>query len=70
MALTPIPDYGDLMTLEEFEENCHCGGFIDYDGSGYYATPTHFDRSKPASPSDICQGRVNRNFTHVLWFNK
>ena len=33
----PIPEYGDLMTIEEFIKNCEDGIFIDYDGSGYYA---------------------------------
>lgn len=70
-TLNPVPDYGDLMTLEDFEANCRCGGFIDYNGTGYYATPTHFDRSKPARPSDISAGCIDRSFfTHVIWFNK
>ena len=28
--LSPIPDYGDVMTLKEFIDHCKCGNFVDY----------------------------------------
>ena len=31
-------EYGDFFTLKEFIDMCECGGFIDYDGHGNYAT--------------------------------
>lgn len=67
---TPRPDYGDLMTLAEFEKTVTSGGFIDYDGSGYYAKPDGYFPNLPARPSDIKMGKVDRKFTHVMWFNK
>lgn len=66
-----LPDYGHLMTMEEFKDNVDAGGFIDYDGHGYYAT-TEKMSNKIISPSDFKNNRVldNVEFTHVMWFNK
>jgi len=65
----PIPSYGDHMTLDEFVEICKSGGFVDYDGTGYYATATHMTRER-AYPSKIRDGVIDRTYTHVMWFNK
>jgi hypothetical protein len=65
----PLPDYGDLMTLEDFKEQCEQHAFIDYDGSGYYAFADSVTRIR-ANPSDFAQGKVRAGFTHVMWFNK
>jgi len=64
------PDYTDLMTLDEFVDCVKTGLFIDYDGSGYYATESLYDRDSPAIPSEIKQGKINSSYTHVAWFNK
>ena len=64
-----LPDYGNLMTLEDFISNCGYGGFIDYDGFGEYATSTHTSNIR-VIPSDIKAGKINREFTHVVWFNR
>jgi len=64
-----IPDYGDHMTLEAFIECCETGGFIDYDGTGYYATADRMTRIR-VSPSDVTEGKINQTYTHVVWFNK
>jgi hypothetical protein len=66
----PIAEHGDMYTLEEFIEDCKGGSFYDYDGSGYYASPTHHYWRFPANPSDIMRGRIDRRWTHVAWFNK
>lgn len=60
---------GDLMTIEEFADCCHSGGFIDYDGSGNYATE---DKESNISiyPSDIIADKYRKDFTHVVWYNK
>lgn len=52
MKLTPLPTYGTHMTLKSFIEHCESGGFIDYDGHGYYATKTKIS-NKVVIPSDI-----------------
>lgn len=70
MALDSLPDYGHLYPLEEFINHCKDGCFIDWDGIGYYATNDQIDRELEAKPSEILKGKVNKNFTHVMWFNK
>lgn len=67
--LREIPDYGDHMTIEYFKECCDCGGFIDSDGFGVYATETQVS-SIDVNPSDIETGLYRKDFTHVVWFNK
>jgi len=67
--LKSIPDYGDHMTMEEWLECVECGGFIDYDGSGNYATATQMS-DKEVVPSDVKKGSIDKSFTHVVWFNK
>ena len=61
-------DGGLLMTLEEFIDSCG-SLFIDYDGFGCYATETEmFDEE--IIPSDVKKGKINYNYTHVVWFNR
>lgn len=69
MKLEPIPEYGDLMTLEEFREGVRSGMLTDYDGEGQYATATQMS-DVCVSPSDVASGLVDKGFTHVVWFNK
>lgn len=66
-----LPDYGDHMPLEQFVKTCQSGGFIDYDGHGYYATKDRmFD--KIVYPSDVTKKgfKPRPEFTHVVWFNR
>jgi len=67
--MKPIPDYAYHMTREEFVECVNHGFFINYDGSGVYATATEMS-DEPAIPSEIILGVINTDFTHVAWFNK
>jgi hypothetical protein len=67
--MKPIPEYGDLIPLDEFIEMCEHGTFIDYDGFGNYATETEMS-TNVVCPSDITAGIINRNWTHVVWFNR
>lgn len=67
--MKPIPEYGDHMTVEAFKELCDCGMFTEYDGSGYYATETEMSGIQ-ALPSRLRQGIIEKEFTHVCWFNK
>ena len=68
-GLSPIPNYGDHFTIEEFTEMVKSGAIIDDDGFGNYATEDGMS-SIEAAPSDIYHGRVNTAFSHVVWFNK
>lgn len=67
--MEPIPDYGDLMTCEEFKDAVDEGSFVNDDGSGYYATTTEMSRVE-ARPSDVRKHGFRRDYTHVVWFNK
>lgn len=67
--LSPIRSYGDKMTLSEFVECCKAGGFIDYDGVGYYATDDQ-ESDVVILPSHVAMGLVRTDFTHVIWFNR
>lgn len=67
--LEPIPDYGDLMTKEEWLSGCEAGAFIDYDGFGNLATAdgVYAERIFPSQAK-------NYNFpkwvTHIVWYNR
>ncbi len=69
ISFKPIPEYGDLMSLDEFIDCCKSGGFIDYDGHGKYAFKDKIS-DKIVIPSHIIEGNIDKNFTHVVWFNK
>ena len=64
-----IPDYCDLMPLEEFVAACEGGGFIDSDGEGYYATDKLMTRIS-CRPRFAVAGILRTDFTHIAWFNK
>lgn len=76
MRKEPLPDYGDLMTADEFVTCCKNGSFIDYDGHGYWASETEMDRDQYVIPSFVVDrdGNLRSEFkpagTHVMWFNK
>jgi len=63
---------GDLMTVEEFNDNVICGGFIDYDGWGYLANNSYYSdvMVKPSNFNIWLKKQNQLNFTHILWFNK
>lgn len=61
--------FGDLIPAVDFKEACKCKGFTDDDGSGYYSDGTNEYRI-PAYPSSFYYNNENRNFTHVMWYNK
>ena len=66
-----LPDYGDLIPLDEFKGACDCGAFIDYDGFGHYATKHQMDGDYEVRPSNVVKGEVAPEWaTHVMWFNR
>lgn len=65
-----------LMTLEEWKDECECGGFIDYDGYGYFATATQ-ESNIQVYPSDYWENRKKHTAwyqpdwaTHIVWYNR
>lgn len=67
VKMESIPDYGDIMTIDQFYENCKCGGFIDYDGFGYYATDKEMSNIV-VRPHEYKQ--LDWKWTHIVWFNR
>lgn len=68
-VLSEISEHADHMTMEEFIDYCECGGFIDSDGQGNYATKDQ-ESDISIKPSDITSGVYRKDFTHVCWYNK
>ncbi len=63
----PMPPYGDLFTREEFSERVRLGLFINYDGTGYFATKDGMNR---ANRVDCSKLEFPEWATHVAWFNR
>lgn len=66
-------EIGDYFTLDEFIKLCQQGMFIDYDGIGNYVNAgdgSQPDSDEQVSPSDIIAGKINRNYSHVHWYNR
>ncbi|MCK9369284.1 hypothetical protein M0R04_05035 [Candidatus Dojkabacteria bacterium] len=68
ISFEDIPNYGDLMPIEEFQMVCECGGFIDYDGFGNYAFENKMSNIE-TSPSRFLKN-PDKRFTHIVWFNR
>lgn len=68
-VMSQIPEYGDKMTLKDFIENVEGGGFIDYDGSGNYATA---DKESDIGiySSDVKANMIRDDFEYVIWYNR
>jgi len=66
-----LDDLGDLMTMEDWIDCVKSGGFIDYDGHGYYSDGKR-ESNKIIHPSDVRRGHLleNEEFTHVVWYNR
>lgn len=67
--LHEIPDYADVMTLDDFIKACNQGCFIDYDGYGHYCLNGK-ESSITIHPSDIYHNSIRREFDSVAWYNK
>ena len=67
--LDEIPDYGDVMSLEDFKACVESGGFIDSDGFGKYARDGK-ESDIEIRPSDIRYDMVRTDFDLVVWYNK
>ena len=58
-----------LMTINTFKNHCKCGGIMNSDGVGYYATDKEVSNIE-ASPRAFEKGIIRPDFTHVCWYNK
>lgn len=67
--LSELSDYGDVMSLESFIECVKDGGFIDYDGFGYYVKDGK-ESNVMIIPSDVKRKRIRTDFDTVIWFNR
>lgn len=68
-----IPEYGDVMPISLFKECVEEGLFMDTDGFGEYANgATGKVSNKEIYPSEFKKNRIleEKEFTHVIWFNK
>jgi hypothetical protein len=63
-----IPDYGDVMTVEEWRACVESGYFIDDDGIGAPAKDGMMMDDRDAFPSGIDD--IPEDATHIVWFNK
>ena len=57
------------LTIEQFESSCKCNLISSYDGFGYYADD-EYEYSIYANCSNGANGKSNKNFKYVIWYNK
>ena len=61
---------GDKMTIKEWVSCVNDGGFIDYDGFGYYSVDGKVS-NKVIYPSDVKLFRMrDKECTHIIWYNR
>jgi hypothetical protein len=67
-----LPDFGDLVSIQEFVEWCNGGYVTDNDGSGYYSDGRIYWHEEEAIPSNIRNNIISNDIRHryVIWFNK
>ncbi len=59
----------DRMTTGDFTKHCEAGAFVDSDGSGYYGN-IDMQSNRPARPSRIAGGDIDKIWSYVYWYNK
>lgn len=71
LKMSPIPEYGDLMTVEDWLDGVETALFIDYDGDGHLATATERSNIR-ICPSDITKKKItiDPRWTHICWYNR
>ena len=66
-----IPEYGDVMTVDDFRDSVKVGAFIDYDGNGNPAKLVggHLLMSDQVIiPSRLVE--IPLDATHIVWYNR
>lgn len=64
-----VPDYGDLLTKEDFIKAVNTKCLIDYDGWGNYSNEKEMSNVE-VYPSLFKRSGWDDRFTHVVWFNR
>ena len=67
--LNELPNFGDVMSLEEFIECVKDGGFIDYDGYGSYVKDGK-ETNITILPSDVKYNNIRKEFNTIIWYNR
>ena len=57
-TLEPLPNFGDLIPIDDFIESVKNNSFIDYDGYGYFATEKGME-SDEFYPSELVKNKYN-----------
>lgn len=65
----PVPDYADVMSVEEYLDAVRGGGFIDYDGFGHPVADGKEDDEIFIKPSKGAAA-IPSWATHVAWYNR
>ena len=60
--------YGDVYTLEEFFQEVKIGGFIPYDGDGYFHDGEE-ETSRSVWSSNLSLLEL-KHYPYVCWYNK
>lgn len=68
-TFSDLPDFGTVMSLNEFIECVKSGGFIDYDGYGYYVKDGK-ESDIVIVPSDLEANSIRKDFDQIIWFNR
>lgn len=69
LVLSGHRDYGELISISDFKDSCERGGFVDYDGFGYYSTEQYESAIKVYPSTFLKYGPID-GFTHVKWYNR
>jgi hypothetical protein len=73
-ALEPVkmhhpPGFGSVFKLADFVAACELGAFVHSDGEGFYGTALE-ESDRIACPARIAGGDIDKQWTHVYWYNK
>ena len=60
---------GTTYTIENFKDMAKRKLVVDEDGYGYYATE-NAKSNITILPSDVLEGLIREDFTHVIWFGR
>ena len=69
-GLEELPDRGDLMTIDDFVDECKSGLLIDYDGVAHPVVNNKMNGNIFLKPSQVLKGEYDKRFTHIVWFNR